>query len=69
LDVPDRRAAAILADGAFDLIGCGGAPEKFRGKDALGRATVRPIAKRASIERLIAYPTTRRDQASRMAAR
>src|SRR4030095_14183072 len=37
--VPDRRAAAILADGAFDLIGGGGgAPEKSRGKGARGFA-------------------------------
>jgi hypothetical protein len=33
--VPERRATAILTDGAFDLIGGGsGAPEKSRGKGA-----------------------------------
>jgi hypothetical protein len=33
--VPDRRATAILTDGAFDLIGGGsGASEKSRGKGA-----------------------------------
>src|SRR5262249_56474676 len=37
--VPDRGAAAILADGAFDLIGGGGgAPEKSRRKGARGFA-------------------------------
>src|SRR5262249_37406901 len=33
--VPYRRATAVLADGAFDLIGGGGgAPEKSHGKSA-----------------------------------
>jgi len=37
--VPDRRATAVLADSAFDLIGGGGgAPEKSRGKSARGFA-------------------------------
>jgi uncharacterized membrane protein len=46
--VPYRRATAILADGAFDLIGGGGgAPVKSRGKSARsftrgGRTVVRP---------------------------
>src|SRR5258708_32928012 len=50
--VPDRRATAILTDGAFDLIGGGsGAPEQSRGKGAQsfapGRRTVsRPSARR-----------------------
>src|SRR5262249_19013649 len=50
--VPDRGAAAILADGAFDLIGGGGgAPEKSGGKDARGfarggRSVARPSAGR-----------------------
>jgi len=40
------------------------------GEDGGARMTAfsAATAKRASIERLIAYPTTRRDQASRMAA-
>jgi hypothetical protein len=44
--VPDRRATAVLADGAFDLIcGGGGAPEKSRGKSARGgRSVARPSA-------------------------
>ena len=48
--VPDRRATAILTDGAFDLIGGGsGAPEKSRGKGARsfapgGRTVARPSA-------------------------
>ena len=50
--VPDRGAAAILADGAFDLIGGGGgAPAKSRGKGARGfapgsRSVTRPNAGR-----------------------
>ena len=50
--VPDRRATAILADGAFDLIGGGsGAPEKSRGICARGfapggRTVARPSAGR-----------------------
>src|SRR5262245_35499198 len=50
--VPDRGAAAILADGAFDLIGGGGgAPENSGGQGARGfarggRSVARPSAGR-----------------------
>jgi len=46
--VPYRRATAILADGAFDLVGGGGGPpKKSRGKSTRGfarggRTVVRP---------------------------